>query len=194
MPHGLFLGSSLATQDRISDLAPYVEKSSKLDLESSEGIPLPSVYTPRKAEKKHLTLPSINSIVSSFLKSLKYVGADDIPLPDCDKGHAGWTNRSFDFVCGHLYHGIVDIVMSLMGFAVTINSLFVYSPLFSSFILIICLLESSLSRVRYFFMVPVVVGRRSPMLGMLYLRTCSKRMILSNNELEKVCCNPLQDL
>ncbi|KAG6839685.1 hypothetical protein H0H87_000235 [Tephrocybe sp. NHM501043] len=36
--------------------------------------------------------------------------------------HADWENRPYDFVKAHIHHGVVDIVVSLLGFAVLINS------------------------------------------------------------------------
>ncbi|KNZ76908.1 Manganese transporter pdt1 [Termitomyces sp. J132] len=65
MPHSLFLGSALATQDRV-DPAPQHSGMSR---------------------------------------------------------HAHWQNRSYAFVHSHIYHGIADVVISLFGFAVLINSL-----------------------------------------------------------------------
>ncbi|KDQ31564.1 hypothetical protein PLEOSDRAFT_24093 [Pleurotus ostreatus PC15] len=69
MPHSLFLGSALATQDRISALPP--------------------------------TQPEEKLV----------------------KTHADRLNRPLPFVTAHLKHGIFDIVASLLGFAVLINSL-----------------------------------------------------------------------
>ena len=37
--------------------------------------------------------------------------------------HADWENNSLEFVKSHLYHGMADMIGSLMGFAVAINSL-----------------------------------------------------------------------
>jgi len=48
--------------------------------------------------------------------------AGDEDGPDRRTRHAHRENNSFAFVRAHLRHGIVDIVMSLLGFAVPINS------------------------------------------------------------------------
>ncbi|ESK86095.1 transporter protein smf2 [Moniliophthora roreri MCA 2997] len=65
MPHSLFLGSALATQDRITPPSEYATNA---------------------------------------------------------KSHSERNNNSLAFVKGHLYHGIVDVALSLLGFAVVINS------------------------------------------------------------------------
>ena len=57
------------------------------------------------------------------LKSWRVDEVKESNLPSDEDGHAGWENNSHSFVRAHLYHGIVDIVLSLLGFAVVINSL-----------------------------------------------------------------------
>ena len=44
-------------------------------------------------------------------------------LPNEAKNHAERENRPYDVVHAHLYHGIVDMVISLLGLAVVINSM-----------------------------------------------------------------------
>lgn len=39
------------------------------------------------------------------------------------KRHIHWKNNSFEFVQAHMFHGIVNMAISLLGFAVLINSL-----------------------------------------------------------------------
>jgi metal iron transporter len=39
------------------------------------------------------------------------------------KSHEHRENNALEFVQSHLYHGIVDVVGSLLGFAVIINAL-----------------------------------------------------------------------
>ncbi|KAF8587287.1 natural resistance-associated macrophage protein [Ramaria rubella] len=99
MPHALFLGSSLATLDRISS-AP-------------ESLPRPR--TSRMARLRSLP---------RTIRSLFYIqrAAGDEGDPDRRTRHEYRQNNSFSFVRAHLRHGIVDIVMSLLGFAVPINS------------------------------------------------------------------------
>ncbi|KAF9564934.1 natural resistance-associated macrophage protein [Agrocybe pediades] len=74
MPHSLFLGSALATQDRIS----YHDKQeTRADLTTIEAV----------------------------------------------TRHSEHQNNPFEFVRAHIYHGTFDVVGSLLGFAVMINSL-----------------------------------------------------------------------
>ncbi|KAK7034604.1 Manganese transporter smf1 [Paramarasmius palmivorus] len=103
MPHSLFLGSALATQDRIS----------------------PPLY--EESEPAHAGRPSVSS-PKSVLASLRtnVVNAFRTPPPSQftteAKTHSERDNNSLAFVKGHLYHGIVDVAFSLLGFAVVINS------------------------------------------------------------------------
>ncbi|KAJ3894222.1 natural resistance-associated macrophage protein-domain-containing protein [Lentinula edodes] len=84
MPHSLFLGSALATQDRDS--------------------PPESQY------------PSFAQVFRTHPETT-YGAKYNI------RRHEDWENNSFDFVKRHLYHGIVDMTGSLLGFAVVINSM-----------------------------------------------------------------------
>ena len=45
--------------------------------------------------------------------------------PNGPRSHAERENRPYAFVRAHLYHGIVDMVVSLLGLAVVINSMYV---------------------------------------------------------------------
>jgi len=89
MPHALFLGSSLATQDRVQmgdeQLPATTDTRSKRTLRQS----IRALVTPKKIER-----PSQ-------------------PEPASDR---------LSFIKAHLRHAIVDIITSLFGFAVTINS------------------------------------------------------------------------
>lgn len=122
MPHGLFLGSSLATQDRVSTF-PSNERAGE-----SRNISLDSLASANSDKSQHVTTVAapdkIKEMVST-LRSWRPVGTDRYskPMPDENLGHAGWENNSHSFVLAHLRHGIVDIVFSLLGFAVVINSL-----------------------------------------------------------------------
>ncbi|KAG7448411.1 putative transporter of the NRAMP family [Guyanagaster necrorhizus] len=84
MPHSLFLGSALATQDRVT--AQSVEK---------------------EEEKPDMLRQRIRSV---FRMS-------HISPPQTS------TSNSLSFIRLHLYHGIADVVFSLLCFAVVINSL-----------------------------------------------------------------------
>ena len=115
MPHGLFLGSALATQDRVSE-GPFTMTVMLKENPSDESIPLPQRNTTGGAfmnKLKKLFKPTKSDI-------------DDI-IPDGRDGYANWENRSNSFVRAHLRHGVVDVVVSLLGFAVIINSLCVTS-------------------------------------------------------------------
>ncbi|KAJ7922848.1 putative transporter of the NRAMP family, partial [Mycena leptocephala] len=77
MPHSLFLGSALATQDRLTtEIPPEAVKLEPLKV----------------ADSRETT-------------------------------HADRENNSLAFIRAHLNHGIIDVVGSLLGFAVLINSL-----------------------------------------------------------------------
>jgi len=95
MPHALFLGSALATQDRVS-----VKPTS-----------LPSTPDIREKELKRRLRKFFN------LFRLVHINADEFT------SHADRPNNSLSFVKAHLHHAIVDIVVNLLAIAVVINSL-----------------------------------------------------------------------
>ncbi len=84
MPHSLFLGSALATQDRVA--ANSVE----------EEVEKPQMFRQR-------------------IRSAFRLAPISPPLT--------LNNNSLSFIKLHLYHGIADVVLSLLCFAVVINSL-----------------------------------------------------------------------
>ena len=96
MPHGLFVGCALATQDRAS-VKPVV---------------LPSTPDHRAARLKGL--------LERFLDLFRPVQID---TQDEFASHADRPTNSLSFVKAHLRHAIVDIVVNLLGIAVVINSL-----------------------------------------------------------------------
>jgi metal iron transporter len=95
MPHALFLGSALATQDRIS----------------VKPAPLPSMPDIRATESKRF--------LGKILDLFRPVRIDT----DEFASHADRPNNSLSFIKAHLHHAIVDIVVNLLGLAVVINSL-----------------------------------------------------------------------
>ncbi|KAJ6544260.1 natural resistance-associated macrophage protein-domain-containing protein [Mycena capillaripes] len=112
MPHSLFLGSALATQDRLSvETPPVVVKLEPL-----------SVIDSRETTSKTLRESSRLARLVEFLASLFRT-----PPPSGSsthvKRHADRENKSLDFIQAHLTHGIIDVVGSLLGFAVLINAL-----------------------------------------------------------------------
>ncbi|KAK0467406.1 putative transporter of the NRAMP family [Armillaria novae-zelandiae] len=84
MPHSLFLGSALATQDRVS--ANSIEEEEEKPVELRQRI-----------------------------RSAFRLAAISPPQT--------LSNNSLSFIKLHLYHGITDVVLSLLCFAVVINSL-----------------------------------------------------------------------
>ena len=113
MPHSLFLGSALATQDRISSkptkelIPPFNEQNSK----------------PTALSHLRKALQRFFAFIISSLHVPPRDEADDHLKP---KHHSDRENNSLSFVQAHLYHGTVDMTISLLGVAVLINSLYVF--------------------------------------------------------------------
>ncbi|KAK7445175.1 Manganese transporter smf1 [Stygiomarasmius scandens] len=145
MPHSLFLGSALATQDRISPSheTHSFEPSSQTVSNLPTGLPRsPSLTsstdssTSSSVDEKPLpqstfnigrfVSESIRRAGTSLYRSIETafrVPPSGTSAKESAKSHSGWKNNSQDFVKRHIYHGTVDIVISLLGFAVVINSL-----------------------------------------------------------------------
>lgn len=98
MPHSLFLGSALATQDRVS-------------ISTAGG----DEDAPRRPRPR--TLKEFSDKCADVFRTMP---VDRATFPNA---HADHNNNSLAFVRAHLYHGIVNVVTSLVGIAVTINSL-----------------------------------------------------------------------
>lgn len=123
MPHSLFLGSALATQDRVNAKA---EDGSAVEEEDSFEA-AEDVYR--------------GSGFGGYVRSIPYrakeyvVWAFRVPPPSAyatkARRHSERENNSLKFVKAHITHGIIDVAVSLLGFAVVINSLFVLFPLTS---------------------------------------------------------------
>ena len=108
MPHALFLGSFMATQDRTG--------------EYSTG-PLPS---PVQTQDDQNSL-SIKARFRKWLNSLFEVSrAERIAVARDYRMKYDRENNELNFIRAHLKHGIVDIVASLLGVAVPINAASVY--------------------------------------------------------------------
>ncbi|ESK81850.1 putative transporter of the nramp family [Moniliophthora roreri MCA 2997] len=125
MPHSLFLGSALATQDRVSTAHcrafPKAEasQSNSDDVESEDGNSEVKELTTRTSLIQHLkTYPC--RLWTWICEAFK------VPPPSSyatvAKRHSERENNSYAFVVAHVYHGIVDVAISLLGFAVLINS------------------------------------------------------------------------
>lgn len=103
MPHALFLGSFLATRDRVGTMTPELP----FPTQSSEN----SIYASPRARLR------------AWLKSLFTVSrAERIAASRDYRNKYGRENNGLAFVRAHLTYGIVDIVGSLLGLAVPINS------------------------------------------------------------------------
>ncbi|KAG6910575.1 hypothetical protein DXG01_009526 [Tephrocybe rancida] len=103
MPHALFLGSSLAAQDRVSLAPPEVAR-------------LPGASPPRPttlwARAKAFCAPLFRVTRAERVAAAK----------DYRTRYGARENNSLTFIRQHLTHGIVDVVTSLLGVAVPINS------------------------------------------------------------------------
>ncbi|KAI0345071.1 natural resistance-associated macrophage protein [Trametopsis cervina] len=110
MPHSIFLGSALATQDRISSPTEKLARvESTFTVESDGGI---SVQAPTSR------LKALRERIGSIFRVERI---QDTPTEA--KSHAEHENNSYAFVRAHIYHGMLDIALSLFGLAVVINSL-----------------------------------------------------------------------
>lgn len=95
MPHALFLGSALATQDRAS----------------VKPAPLPSVHNVRATESKRFLVKFLDLFRPMRIETDEFAS------------HADRPNNPLSFIKAHLHHAIVDVVVNLLGLAVVINSL-----------------------------------------------------------------------
>jgi hypothetical protein len=107
MPHSLFLGSALAAQDRLS-AQPKAE------------LPMPASW-PEDVEPRSLLRQATVSLGASIKDTLAPRKSDGTGT--AANTHAEHQNRSLANVRAHLGHAVVDMVFSLLGFAVVINSL-----------------------------------------------------------------------
>ncbi|KAJ6627937.1 smf Mn2+ and Fe2+ transporter-like protein [Mycena sp. CBHHK59/15] len=108
MPHSLFLGSALATQNRL-----IVEE--KLE-------PPSPVADLRETTSKTLCEPSTLLRILGFFAA-PFRTPPPSPSSTAVQRHADRENNTLAFIQAHLYHGVFDVVGSLLGFAVLINSL-----------------------------------------------------------------------
>ncbi|KAG9127978.1 hypothetical protein FRC07_006572 [Ceratobasidium sp. 392] len=157
MPHALFLGSSLATLNRISDPAihatlpiheqkrsytfwqqfgrarralfwiqrspqsgPSITPNQPASVRADVSLPELNEVTPPTA--RHTLPPPQTTTVVTGVGSTENENKVVPQIPPQDEGYRGHQNNSLSFVRAHLGHAIVDIVMSLLGFAVSINS------------------------------------------------------------------------
>ncbi|KAI0354647.1 natural resistance-associated macrophage protein [Trametes cingulata] len=117
MPHSLFLGSALATQDRISS-SPDPNKEAQIASMDSSLSSSDSLSTASSKRGPH----SVMGYIRASFK--RHFSASAVPeLAHAPASHADHENRPYAMVRGHIYHGIVDMVVSLLGLAVVINSM-----------------------------------------------------------------------
>ncbi|KAL4243096.1 NRAMP family protein [Abortiporus biennis] len=101
MPHALFLGSFLATQDRVNS--------------EPQNLPPPAV---RNEESTGL-----KSRMKRYIASLFEVSRSErIKLSRDYRNKYGRENKELSFIRSHLVHGLVDVISSLIALAVPINS------------------------------------------------------------------------
>lgn len=112
MPHSLFIGSALATQDRIQ-----FREALKEEYFDDESSTVELCQTDAKPSRWQIIWRSIKRNVRLAFKR---------PPPSFYNQatrHSERENNPYAFVTAHLYHGMADVVASLLGFAVLINSL-----------------------------------------------------------------------
>ncbi|TCD71138.1 hypothetical protein EIP91_012086 [Steccherinum ochraceum] len=122
MPHSLFLGSALATQDRVS-IKPSEKQPEVITGTTSVTLTSDSEVTLTSTTKT--PPPTVRSISQKIRRSFRKAFRI-IPLREFanePKSHKERENNSYNFVRAHIYHGMFDIVISLLGFAVLINAL-----------------------------------------------------------------------
>lgn len=114
MPHSLFLGSALATQDRIE--CRQSPEETKLAI---------STTSTRSSEDFETLTPPPRSLVSALVESTVRLFRAPPASPHATPAtrHSEHENNPFSFVKAHIYHGIADVVTCLLGFAVLINSM-----------------------------------------------------------------------
>ena len=106
MPHSLFIGSALATQDRLSARPLKDDDVSNSNLGS----------LPEERRSRGILYRIKSSLREAF--HVRALGHQNGP-----QRHEDRENNSYWFVKSHVYHAVVDIVLSLLGIAVVINSM-----------------------------------------------------------------------
>ncbi|KAF8893712.1 natural resistance-associated macrophage protein-domain-containing protein [Gymnopilus junonius] len=107
MPHSIYLGSALATQDRISFRAPPESKEVEETKEATHEQPFMA----------RVCATCKNSLLTPFRRP-----PPNLYSSPCTQ-YCDHQNNSYAFVRAHIYHATTDMVGSLLGFAVMINSL-----------------------------------------------------------------------
>lgn len=121
MPHSLFLGSHLATQDRVasSSLEEVHTRSETSSLDCSRHKHGDADDGP--ASTRLTTFPE--RLRKRLGKAFSLRGSGEVKYPANVLTHRDRENNSLEFIWAHIYHGMANMVFSLLGFAVIINSL-----------------------------------------------------------------------
>ncbi|TFK90084.1 Nramp-domain-containing protein [Polyporus arcularius HHB13444] len=122
MPHSLFLGSALATQDRLSPApSPPPKPPTLRTVDSTLSTDSDVTISSTPSANKRGPYSLLEYVTASVRRHFRVLPST--VLPDEPKSHAEHENKPLAFVRAHLYHGIVDMVVSLLGLAVVINAL-----------------------------------------------------------------------
>ena len=113
MPHSIFLGSALATQDRIT-------KPDKLT--RMETVDSGTTIGPRRFRISDLHPVALwRRLKRGFADTFRIVPIEQFASDP--KTHAEHENNPYGFVRAHIYHGMIDMTISLLGIAVVINAM-----------------------------------------------------------------------
>lgn len=118
MPHSLFLGSALATQDRMDWHDTVGKGLGKIALPTSPASSTTSLADAVTRESRIRRLA--RTIWENAAKQFRAPPPSEYTTRATR--HCDWENKPLGFVRAHIYHGIADVVLSLLGFAVLINS------------------------------------------------------------------------
>ena len=123
MPHSLFLGSALATQERepeeeLSEKSPSWDSSSTLASTLAEKTRTLVANVKAGMSKDSLVRSAKRAFRMGRVRELEGEGRPP-------RNHSEHENHSVGFVERHLTHGVVDMVVSLLGLALVVNALYV---------------------------------------------------------------------
>lgn len=124
MPHSLFLGSALATQDRISPTPEKIKKTASITDDSKNS------YEADFFQPKTRRQQVMDAIKEFFCAPFR--APDSSEYSTLAVRHSDRENKPLAFVKAHIYHAIVDVVSGLLGFAVLINSMSVLFAVITS--------------------------------------------------------------
>ena len=118
MPHSLFLGSHLATQDRVALEEVHTRsETSSLDCSSHKH----DDEDDGPASTRLTTFPE--RLRERLGRTFNLRGSGNPKYPANVLAHRDRENNSLDFILAHIYHGMANMIFSLLGFAVIINAL-----------------------------------------------------------------------